>query len=51
VKLELPASMKIYPVVNGSRIMLYQEHVEEQKKIPSPVEIDRKKEYKVENIK
>ena len=30
--------------------MLCQEHVEEQKKIPSLVEIDRKKEYKVENI-
>jgi len=34
VKLELPASMKIHLVVNVSRIMLYQEQVKKQKKIP-----------------
>ena len=34
-----------------SRIVLYQEQIEGQKKIlPSPVEIDREKEYKVEKI-
>ena len=43
--------MKIHPVVNVSRIALCQEQVKGQKKIPSPpVEIKRKKEYKVEKI-
>jgi len=43
--------MKIHPVVNVSRIVLYQEQVEEQKKIPPlPVEINREKEYEVEKI-
>jgi len=43
--------MKIHPVVNVSRILLYQEQVEEQKKIPPlPVEINRGKEYEVEKI-
>jgi len=43
--------MKICPVVNVSRIVLYQEQVEEQKKIsPPPVEINREKEYEVEKI-
>jgi len=38
--------MKIYLVVNMSRIAIYQEYVEEQKKISPPlVEIDREKEY------
>jgi len=49
VELELLALMKIHPVVNMSRIALYQEQVEEQKKISSSsVEIDREKEYEVE---
>ena len=44
-------SMKICPVVNVSIIVLYQEQVEEQKKIsPPPVEINREKEYEVEKI-
>jgi len=43
--------MKLHPVVNVSRIALCQEQVKGQKKIPSPpVEIKRKKEYKVEKI-
>jgi len=49
VELELPVSIKIHPVVNVSRIVIYQEQVKEQKKILSPlVEIDRKKEYEIE---
>jgi len=51
VELELPVLLKIYLVVNVSRIMLYKEQVEEQKKIPSPsVEIEREREYEVEKI-
>ena len=42
VELEFLVSMKIYPVVNVSRIALYQEQVKGQKKIlPSSVEIER----------
>ena len=37
--------------INVSRIVMYQKQVEEQKKIlPSPVEINKEKEYKVEKI-
>jgi len=51
VELELPALIKTYPVISVSRIALYQEQVDEQKKIPPPlVEIDREKKYKVEKI-
>ena len=51
VKLELLVLMKIYPVVNISRIVLCQEQVEEQKKIPPPLaEINREKEYEIEKI-
>ena len=51
VELELPVSMKIHLVVDVSRIVLYQEQVKRQKKIPSPlVEIDREKEYKAKKI-
>jgi len=43
--------MKIHLVVNMSRIAIYQEQIEKQKKIsPSLVEIDREKKYKVEKI-
>jgi len=49
VELELPVSIKIHPVVNVSRIVIYQEQVKGQKKILSPlVEIDGKKEYEIE---
>ena len=48
VKLKLPVLMKIYLVVNMSRIAMYQKQIERQKKIPpSPVEINREKKYKV----
>ena len=51
VELELPVSMKIHPVVNVSRIVLYQKQIKRQKKILSPlVEIDKEKKYKVEKI-
>jgi len=43
--------MKIHLVVNVSRIAIYYEQVEEQKKIPPPlVEIDGEKKYEVEKI-
>ena len=51
IELELPASLRIHPVVNVKRIVKYREQVEGQKKIPPPsVEITSKKEYKVEEI-
>jgi len=51
VELELPASLRIHPVVNIRKIMKYREQVEGQKKIsPPPVKVDGEKEYKVEEI-
>ena len=51
VELELPASLRVYLVVNVRRLVKYREQVEEQKKIPPPpVEIDGEKEYEVEKI-
>ena len=51
VDLELPVSMEIYLMVNVSRIALYQEQIEGQKKILPPlVEIDKEKEYEAEKI-
>ena len=51
VELELLALIKIHLVVNMSKIALYQEQVERQKKIlPSLVEIDEEKKYEVEKI-
>ena len=51
VELELPASLRVYPVVNVKRLVKYREQVERQKKIPPPsVEIDGEKEYEVEEI-
>jgi len=41
VKLQLPSSMKIHPVVNMSWIVQYKEQVEEQKKKEEkPVEVE-----------
>jgi len=51
VELELLASLRIHPVVNVRRIVKYREQVEGQKRIPPPpIEVDGKKEYKVEEI-
>ena len=51
VELKLLMLMKIHLVVNVSRIALYQEQIERQKKIPPPlVEIEGEKEYKVKKI-
>jgi len=51
VELELPASLRIHPVVNVRRIVKYREQIEGQKKIPPPpVEVASEKEYEVEEI-
>ena len=51
VELELPAVLRIYPVVNVRRVVKYKEQVEGQKKIPPPpVEVAGEKEYEVEEI-
>ena len=51
IELELPKSIKIYPVVNASRVQFYKLQVEEQKKIlPKPVIIEGEEEFEVEKI-
>jgi len=51
IKLKLLASIRIYPVVNISRIMKYKELVKRQRvKEPKPVEVDRVEKWKIENI-
>ena len=51
VELELPAVIKIHPVVNVSRIVMYKEQVEGQHLVPpAPVEIGGEQEYEVEKI-
>ena len=51
VELELPASLRVYLVVNVRRLVKHQEQVEGQKKIPPPpIEVDSEKEYEVEEI-
>jgi len=51
VELELPASLRIHPVVNVRRIVKYREQVEGQKKIPlPPIKVAGEKEYEVENF-
>ena len=51
VKLQLPTSMRIHPVVNVSRIVRYKEQVEGQKKKEGkPMEVERVKEWEVEKI-
>jgi len=51
VKLRLPNSMRIHPVVNVSQIVRYKEQVKGQKKEKGkPVEVEEVEEWKVEKI-
>ena len=51
VKLKLPASIRVYSVVNISSIERYKEPVREQKvEEPKPVEVDGVEKLKVEKI-
>ena len=51
VKLRLPTSMRIHPVVNVSQIVQYKEQVEGQKKEEEkPMEVEGVEEWKVEKI-
>jgi len=51
VKLELPSTVRIYLVVNVSRIRKYVKQVEGQKKEqPAPVIIEEEEEWEVERI-
>jgi len=51
VKLQLPTSMKIHPVVNISWIVQYKEQVEGQKKEEGkPIEIEEFEEWEIEKI-
>jgi len=51
IELELPSAIKIYPVVNVSRVQLYKPQVEGQKVVlPQPVVIDGEEKYEVEKI-
>jgi len=51
IELELSKSIRIYPVVNVSRVRLYKPQVEGQKKtLPKPVIIKEEEEFKVEKI-
>ena len=51
VKLRLPSSMRIHPVINVSRIVRYKEQVKGQKKEEGkPVEVEGVEEWEVEKI-
>jgi len=51
IELELPSTIKIHLVVNISRVYMYKDQVEDQKKEwPLPVIIEGKEEYEVEKI-
>ena len=51
IKLKLPSSIKIYPVVNMSRVQLYRPQVEGQRKTPSKlVVIKGEEEFKIKKI-
>ena len=51
VKLRLPSSMRIHPVVNVSRIACYKEQVKGQKKEEGkPMEVEGIEEWEVEKI-
>ena len=51
-RLELPASMKIYPVFHAPLLEIYHESIISERSQPTPpsVEIDGCKEYEVESI-
>ena len=51
IELELPSTVRIYLVVNVSRVQKYKSQVEEQKKkTPQPVVTEEKEEWEVKNI-
>jgi len=51
VKLQLPSSMRIHPVVNVSRIVRYKEQVKGQKKKEGkPIEVEGVEEWEVEKV-
>jgi len=51
IELELPLTIKIYPVVNISRVRLYKPQIKSQRAVPlQSVVIDREEEYEVEKI-
>jgi len=51
IKLDLPSTVRIHPVVNVSRVRRYKDQVEGQKKEqPAPVIIEGEEEYEVEKI-
>jgi len=51
VELELPTTVKIYPVVNISRLQLYKSQVEGQKVTPlALIIVEGEEEFKVERI-
>ena len=51
VKLRLPSSMRIHPVVNVSQIVQYKEQIKGQKKEEEkPVEVEGIEEWEVEKI-
>ena len=51
VKLKLPASMRIHPVVNVSRVVRYRKPVKEWRmEEPKLVEVDRIEKWEVEKI-
>jgi len=51
LELELSNMIKIHPIVNISRVWLYKQQVEGQKKTPGePVIVDEKEGYKIEKI-
>ena len=51
VKLRLPSSMRIHPVINVSRIVRYKEQVKGQKREEGkPVEVEGVEEWEVEKI-
>ena len=51
VKLELPITIKIHPVVNISRIKQYVDQVDSQRKeVPQPVVVEGEEEWEVKKI-